>query len=356
MKKYLVRRGDVILGSFSATDLKNLVAQGQLHPTDEFRVDGDESATWKPLSSVQGLVFRTDDNASSDKKSFHLPKDDVNNDLDYGSGALFAKIVDGIVELLRSFLGGGGVGSALRNTIGIGHIGLVVCSVLASITSLWLAIKADSISILGVAAFIVAMLFIGQWCAARFGTAGEQLIKCSPTEIRRLDILDMIGLVAATCGIASLVGGIYVSLRVSSPYEFLYGCGGAVIALGFASVAFSPKQLNIRQNNQLTAGEEAIGIIAFVAKSALFLGPFFYALTSLLSCALYSFALYGLATSTSSLELGRVSVTLPTAGLTAIVGCFIPFFTYLAFLGNYLLVDLYRAIIAAGTKALENKN
>ncbi|MGI9459740.1 MAG: hypothetical protein ACR2NF_07065 [Pirellulales bacterium] len=125
------------------------------------------------------------------------------------------------------------------------------------------------------------------------------------------------------------------------------------IGTALASVAFSPQQLNIQEDNEAAVSDEAIGILAFSAKALMFLGPFFYTVAMATSV----FLLFDFMERLWRVRYAAVPNDFVTQLLAAeflftiliISFCsFLPLISYLYFLFSYLIIDLYRAIIAVG--------
>ena len=360
IKTYSVRRGPTLLGSFNANQLKSMAASGKLFPTDELRHDADKSVPWRTLSSVPTLSFHNTSSIEnlSEGRSAGDPSPRSIELLEYGNEAIFAKLIDWSLDGLRSLLGEYGIASKLRQWVLGGHLALTICVILVGIISVWFAFMeerfSEALQDLLICTAASCFLIVGQWASARFCVAGERLIRSNPSKMVTFDLLDLLGLILFFAGVTCFGYCLYLGFtEEKSRIYFWNGMVAFNIGTALASVAFSPQQLNIQEDNEAAVGDEAIGILAFSAKALMFLGPFFYTV-AMATSALFLFDFMERLWRTRYAEEPNDFATDLLAAefiftILIISFCsFLPLISYLYFLFSYLIIDLYRSIIALG--------
>ena len=114
-----------------------------------------------------------------------------------------------------------------------------------------------------------------------------------------------------------------------------------------AYIALHPSMVNIEVGAEVSAGEEAIGILSLAVKTIVRLVPMAFGIGAILG----SIAL--IAATFTMIRSGD-----PTAALSAlrlITTCvLLPFFSYILFAFYHLLIDLLRSILVLGQHDLES--
>ncbi len=215
-----------------------------------------------------------------------------------------------------------------------GHGGLVCAQVLTIVYFTAVAIASGVWPLFFRGIGYAALLLILQYTADKFLSAGDSLIKSSPSRLGSEAFLNCLALVAEAVGIVVLVA----SIAQRSWSQFIIGLGFWAICDAIAYIAINPELANIKVSKNTAAGEEAIGILSFVVKAVVRIVPFAFGVGAL---------------------IGSVAILVATIGVIfkgeeAIGGnpvhfvlmcALLPFASYILFAVYHLIIDVLRAIL-----------
>jgi len=219
-----------------------------------------------------------------------------------------------------------------------GHTGLMVAEVLCLLMGVVAAIKLGSWVYLVHGAGLAVLLLILQYTADKFLHAGEALVEASPSRLGSGAFLDCLCLLSGAAGILIMVS--YVMLaRQSGQWSLLWaGLGAWALCDAIGYIALNPSMANIEIDENVRAGEEAIGIMSFLVKAVVRIVPIAFGIGAIIG-------VLGLLFGTFSL-MGSGQLLAAHASLRLIVLCAcLPFFSYVLFAFYHLVIDLMRAIL-----------
>lgn len=226
-----------------------------------------------------------------------------------------------------------------------GHVAIGAAQVLSVIACLIAAIELKSWGYVACAIGLPLILVVLQYTADRFLFAGSQLIAASPSRLGSSAFLNCIAIALEAAGIVVLA--LYVIEANSGPEwqwsPLLMGVVILVMCDAAAHLALQPSILNITVSNEVTAGEEAIGIISFVVKTAVKLVPFLFGAGCILGAVALAWSLIPLIKNESTSEAELALAALGTATC-------LPLMAYLVFAFYHLMLDLMRAVLAVPGK------
>ena len=183
-----------------------------------------------------------------------------------------------------------------------------------------------------------------QYVAVQFMGATRSMVTTNSTSLGSQAFLRSYALVALVGAIADVVGALAQGIEAGSPRLFLFGLGMAALWLATAWLALNPGLLGIRINRQSGAGEEAIGVLSFFAKSAVRIVPIFYGVTLVVAAIEAVLTLGGMIGASSTarmLAITRAEFFAPT-----VIGAVLsPLLAYIGFLLFFLVIDLMRGIL-----------
>lgn len=383
--KYELKRDGELVGTYTSSELRKMVASGELKRDDHIRQlssDKLKKSQWTKAGRVKSLEFQdveieSQSNTISDDfivepetipskqdgpgdetmsrapqsvqdstnpfNSFKQPSsyESEFNSSSFNSFAIFAVILDKFVDWLSNLLGNGKLIKNKASITALANLGLICALVLILIGDLWIAIKIDSMAILIDALLTACIIAIGQFLAVKFIQSGSQLLDSSPTKINNMEVIRLLGflIIAITVGIC--IVGIYYSIKLSQLEPAAAGVVTLLIGIIGASLVFSPQHLNITRSDETSAGMELLGLVSFYVKMNLVLAPYVYLLGTIASIVFGLRCLYFM--SQNELGLG-LSMSYSAAGFV-VIGSIFPFLMYLFFLFYYLLIDVIRAIL-----------
>lgn len=223
-----------------------------------------------------------------------------------------------------------------------GHAGIVAAQILVLIFSVIKAFQSGwSFLFHGIG--IALLLVILQYTADKFLHAGQRFINSTPSRLSSPAFLDCAALLLEIGGLL-----IFLSMAANGWINALLGLAIWSLLKAIALTAVHPNMVNVSIAEDVTAGEEAIGILSFFAKSILKIVPIAYGVGSI-------FGTLALALATLSMLGGNPA----DAGNNAIVLiiCFacLPFVSYVLFMAYHLMIDILQSILSVPRKLDELK-
>lgn len=225
----------------------------------------------------------------------------------------------------------------------IGHIGLVVAAAVGFLFFLVAAIKGNQLILLLYALVWIIVVFVVQYTAYRFISAGATLIKNNPTRLASTAFLDCVGFLSLLAGIVALVFNIYRAIEFKSLAPFLIGLGLFVFFEFCAIVALNPKTVSMEIVGEATAGQEAIGIITFSIKAWQKLVPIIFGVGIVVFTVIMFIDAIGLFSNEKFVYAYQSAYK---AGVMIIIFALLPFVSYIIFVLYFLAIDIIRAILS----------
>lgn len=259
------------------------------------------------------------------------------------SDPLIIRMFDALLDLGKKVLNQGFFEANVRLLTRVGLWGLPVAAVLGFIFTMTVAIKVDTFSVfLYGLAWILLLLFV-QYTAASFSSAGETLIKSSPSQLSSLAFLNCFALLTFVTGWLVLFTCVFQAIKTSNLQLLWAGLGGFVLCEYLACIAMNPALANITINPRVPAGEEAVGILAFLLKAFLLLVPIAFGAGVAIGTVSMAFQYINFLAKDlyppSALALAQVSANwILEAGL-------LPFTGFVAFAVFYLVINLIRSVL-----------
>lgn len=255
---------------------------------------------------------------------------------------MFYQWCDALIGVLRKMLTPALFEAAKKWLLLIAHYVLYAAVGLNIIIGLIGAIRGESFQVFVVSlAFALAFMVI-QFLAKTFNDANDKLVSNNPSHLSSASFLDSLALISALIGVVAFFYQTYLAIKLPSLEAFAMGVGALVLFALFSLLALNAKMVNVSMAAGAGAGEEALGILTFFAKSALTLASLLFGVAIIvltISNLVELFNFFGNDLSTTW------SNSLGIMGNTVIAGL-IPFAAYIAFVFLYLLIDIILSILA----------
>lgn len=259
------------------------------------------------------------------------------------------KLLDAILGWFAKLLSAQRLGNIDEAAKKIGHVSLILSALLIFLFGVIFAIRSSDASAFFTYLLVFPVLLIAQYVAVKFLDAGGQLIAKTPSSLSSRAVPECFALLALIAVIVALVGGFVGSITEGSAVPFGTGLGASLILLYMLGAALNASTLNIDVEGGASAGEEAIGILAFLLKLNLRLVPFVFGVGSALGTlgVLYTLVLIIRA---HQLTLGLALFEATNVFMFVMVVAVSPFLIYLGFVVYYLLLDVLRAVLCVPAK------
>jgi hypothetical protein len=224
----------------------------------------------------------------------------------------------------------------------LGNIAYIVGAALAILNVAILASKAENDAMLTAALLAVPAAVVLHYSAVQFLTSAKLLIAQTPSRLSSNAFLRVFALVQAALAGLFVSSGYYSFIELTSIPATFWGLMLAISAAYTAALALNPDAVNVEISSTASAGEEAIGILAFLAKAHLRMVSALFGIGSIFGVLAMLYVLYEL------LAEGSYAVMLMTvpAAVGVLFLALLPFFAYLAFLFAYLLIDVLRSLLS----------
>ena len=343
MKYHYLDANNEKAGPATLDEIRTLAEAGKI-PADPQICPEDAEETWKALS-VQTSQTSPETEKPADKSSSagKLPF----------AGTILADWVGKLLGLIRGFLSPVLIEKSLGMAKHFGQYAVLFGGVLGFIAAIVAAIRLNSFAVfLGGLGFIIA-LAVAQFAAVKFLDASDNLIGSTPSRLSSMAFLDCVGLLSILGAVILLIGGIVGAIQTGGITLLIMGLVVSILLTFFAAVALHPKLASVDSGTG-SAGEEAIGILAFFLKGALKLVPLVFLLFSVVGALLLLVGMFA-PRSEFVIMLQMMLPTIPVPGLGApglaglgvvLTATLLPIIAYVLFLIALLPLELWRAILS----------
>ncbi len=224
----------------------------------------------------------------------------------------------------------------------IGHFGIMAAAGIGFLFSLIFAIRTDSFSGFLIGLAWVVLIFVVQYTAHKFSSAGEGLIKDNPSQLTSKIFLDCFGFLVLIGGLVVFVITLLNWVKGNPLADFLMGLGIVVVLLFVAAVAFNFKAVTVEIVQGNSAGQEALGVVTFFIKTFMKLVPILFGALIVLGTVLLFLEGTRLFSDAAAFAWFRMTRNIAPQILYAAL---LPFLSYLIFILAYLGIDIIRAIL-----------
>jgi hypothetical protein len=269
------------------------------------------------------------------------------------SSTILADFVGRLAKLAGGILSPALVEKTLSLARYFGQYAVLVGGALGLIATTVAAVRYNSFGLFLSGIIFVLAVAVAQYAATRFLGASDTLIASTPSRVSSLAFIECVGILAVLGAVGWLLGGIVVAIQANTFALLIPAVLGAVAWAFFGAIALHPHLASVEAGSG-SAGEEAIGILAFLLKATLKMVPLSFALLAILgSLAL----LVGIVAPNSQFAfmLGTMMPAIPVPGLSGpglsgagvvLLAALLPMIAYVAYLVASLPLELWRAILS----------
>lgn len=368
MDQWFYAKGNRQFGPVGTAELRQLLEQGELAPTELVWQKGMKS--WTPASAVpalcEGLSIsvppteppRTAPPVAAPAavpgpvKAEEEPRPAGRSVQTFErSAAAFQRsregdtrhLFDYLLDAARAHLGWAFLDATARLFALLGHYLLYAAMAAVLVFHVTAGARTGSFDYVVLGLGAVAGLALLQYAAGRFFGALDRLGRTGGGTIASSALLDCFALLAALLGFVALVGWTLRAVEAERYDLVLPALAAFVIAQYAAIAALNPDALRIAIAGEVSVTEEALGTLAFFAKLVLRLAPAAFALGVLAGAVEMVRAVLLLIADEErlldSLVLGDLSLGL------LVLAAILPPLAYLGYLPIQLGIDLVRALL-----------
>lgn len=273
------------------------------------------------------------------------------------SNTLLGDFVARFVKVIGTALGSRLVENSLRLARNFGQYAVLLGAALGLLVAIIGAVRTNSFGLFVDGLVFVAAVAVAQFAASRFLHAGDALIASTPSRLSSLAFLECIGLLAILAALGCLLFGIFTAIQVRDLTPLVGYLLAAVFFAYFGTIALHPELVSVQAGSG-SAGEEAIGLLAFLLKTALKLVPLFFALLAIVGSLVLlvsvvapdSSFVYGLSEMIPVFPIPGVGGPGLNGSGLVLTATMLPLFAYFSFLVASLPLELWRAILAVPGK------
>ena len=344
-------------GPSSLDEIRTLSSNGEIPADPQVCAEGDDN--WVALSTISSGSSATaakEKPAAADKS---VPAGDepkktgsAKKPLPF-AGTFLADWVGKLLGIIRGFLTPALVDSSLNLAKHFGQYAVLLGGALGFIAAVVAAIRHNSFGLfLGGLGFLIA-LAVAQFAAVKFLDASDKLIESTPSRLSSLAFLDCVGLLTILAAFMVLLGGLVGSIKGGGVSVLIVALVSATLLTFFSAVSLNPQLASV-QSGSASAGEEAIGILAFFLKGLLKLVPLVFALFGVVGALILLVGMFA-PNSAFVRMLGQMLPVVPIPGLggpglsglgVVLTAALLPIITYFMFLISSLPLELWRAILS----------
>lgn len=267
------------------------------------------------------------------------------------SGTILADFVGRLVKLAGGILSPALVEKSLGLARHFGQYAVLLGGALGFIATIVVAIRTNTFATFLMGLVFVVALAVAQYAATRFLGASDTLIATTPSRLSSLAFLECLGVLTVLCAIGTLLGGLFVTIQTRDVTMLIPTLLVTAFFVYFGAIALHPHLASVEAGSG-SAGEEAIGILAFGLKTLLKMVPLAFALLAVVGSLALLIGIFA-PSSTLGAMLGMIpSVPEPgfgnsLAGLGVVFAAtLLPMFAYFAYLVASLPLELWRAILS----------
>ena len=325
-------------GPVSSVDLKRLATTGELSPDNLVWREG--MTEWTAARNVRGLFEEAADSS-----------------LKIGEPAASAAVAppaparhlfDVLLEKHRPRFNERLVETTAKIFRACGSYGLLAAMVLTAVFAIIAAAKTSILGSLLWGAIVILVLAVLQYVAGKFCDALERLGRTTGGSLASATFPDCFAVLSKVIGVVALLGSVAAAVETSQYFMILFGITAFLVCAYLALVAFNPAALNISIVPELHAGEEAIGVLTFLAKAFLRLVPVAFGAGVVYGTLMMGYACWLALFNGEGFFLAQG--TAAVARFSLISSAALPLAAYLLFLFYCLLLDLCRAVLALPAK------
>ena len=203
----------------------------------------------------------------------------------------------------------------------------------------------------GVAVLLV--LAVLQYAGGKFCDVLEQLNRTTSSNLSSTAFPNLVALMSIASGLAALIGLAITAVEAATHSAILLGVAallfGLVVFVVFgylAVVAVNLSALNVSIVPETRAGEEAIGVSAFLLKALLRLVPVWFGASVVCGVLMLGYACFQAISAKEGLAAALLEMTAgPGLGVTLVWFAALPVVAYLLFVFYCLVIEVLRAFL-----------
>ena len=217
-----------------------------------------------------------------------------------------------------------------------------VAAVLGLVIAIVAAVKTDSLAIFMLGFAWVGLVVVSHFVGSRFLVTCKSIIENNRSTISTPEFLNVSALVMTITMLAAIVGGIYLSIKMSEVEPLYTAVPVSILLLYCINLVLNPSLISTQVTEGATAGEDAISISVIISKAAVKIAGIVFGSQTIIGSAFLAYSLVNVFKEDHF--FGGITALLGGADLV-ILGLLYPFIIYIYFVFTYLIADLCRAVL-----------
>lgn len=351
------------LGPVSSSELKRLAESGQLTADDLVWREG--LAEWMPADKVKGLF----DAPVQEPSQVKPPPTQTSPDTPSSRFAISPALppsdrpgkhpFDMLIKLVRRNFPPRFIDASSKIFSAVGYYGLYVGMALLLVFVIALGATVDALPVaLAAGAVGILVLVVLQYACGKLLSSLEILNRSTSGRMSSTALPDCFALLSMCVGLAVLVVLVIIALPLGNISIILLAIGIFVLCEYAAILSLSLDTLNIKIETDVSAGQEAVGILAYLAKLIPRLVPIAFGVG--VALGICDLIIDGVALASGS-GVETIAIIGPvkavaTSARVLFISAGLPIVAYFLFLLAYLFVDVLHSILELPRLLKKNDN
>lgn len=255
-----------------------------------------------------------------------------------GAAIVWVRVLDRMLAGARAILTARKFEAFSERVVKYGHATLLVAEVLVILFGLSAAIKHSNWTYVAYGAGMAVLVVVLQYTAARFLQAAGSLVASSPSRLKSAALLDCSALLIEVGGVVIFLSFIVLARQMGQWSLLWVGLALWILSDAICCVAINPGLANVQVDEDISASEEALGILSFLVKAVMAVVPVAFGVGAIVGTIALLFGTFSL------MRTGAIGAG--TSALSLILGSVcLPFAGYLVFALYRLLIDVISALL-----------
>jgi hypothetical protein len=256
--------------------------------------------------------------------------------------------IDGLVVKSRSVMTVN-LFERIENSINnLSKLATPLSAIIGAIIGVVLAIKQDSLLMFFSGLMWILLVFVMYYTGCKLQITCEKTVLNNPISVASQDFIDVLIVFYGALSMISVMGGIYMAIKINSVNSLLFGAIGGFVCFYTVWILLNPSLVTTTVEPSESAGMDGIAILILGSKIFLRSNKLFFGILPTISVFLLVNSLVKSFGDSSAIIQGGIEGAI--GFVLVFVGLLSPLFAYTVFLLEYMVLDVMRCILVMGLK------